>query len=109
MTRLFLELKLVDEHGKVHGVVRREISNHVAYLGPRAAERIRNPAPFDGASTFDDAIKVLKVRELRKDTLRGVTPMLGEQLADFLYDREGWSEPSRQEATEKIARDASSF
>lgn len=108
MPKLFLELKLVDEHGKVHGVVRRQISDHVAYLGPRTAERLRNPVSFAG-ETFEDAVQVLKARELRKHTLRGVTPMLGDQLADFLYDREGWSDPSRQEATEKIARDASTL
>ena len=32
-------------------------------------------------------------------------PRMAEKLADFLYDREGWSDPSRQETTDRIARE----
>lgn len=102
--KLFIELKLVDQYGHVHGVVRREIGHDVAFCGQRAAERFRGGA-LEGV-TVDDAVEILKARELRREKLRVVTPLLGEQLADFLYDREGWSDPDRQARTEEIARKA---
>jgi hypothetical protein len=35
MIKLFLELKLVDEYGHIHGVVRQRVDRDVAFMGNR--------------------------------------------------------------------------
>lgn len=103
-SKLYLELKLTDEHGTVHGVVRRPLSEKAAFKGQRHAEQFHNPAPI-GGPTFDDAVEVLQVREFRRKLLIEAATGSGMQLADFLEDREGWHGLDRQESTEKIARE----
>ena len=105
--RLLFELKLFDDYGRVHGVVRREISEKAAYMGPRIKEDLELGAIAAdmGTTPFDATVEVLRVREFRRGLLRDAAAWAGLQLADFLQDREGWHGLDRQEATEKIAKD----
>lgn len=106
--RLYVEIKLRDGHGKVHAVIAEEVPQDVAYRGSRIADEMRAGVfmPMTGQSPMEAAVEVLQVREIRRKLFRDLMPRMAERLADFLYDREGWSDPSRQETTEKLARDA---
>lgn len=104
--KLVLEIRLRDGYGKVHAFVAEEVSRDVAYRGPRIAEDMRLGVIGIGATDpFSEAVNVLQVRELRRRLFRDLMPRMAEKLADFLYDREGWSDPSRQETTDRIARE----
>ena len=100
---LMFELRLVDGYGRVHGVVNRLIGRDVAYQGPRVAEDLRELGPL-GLMSFDDAVEILKVKEFRRGKLVYCAQMMGEQMANFLEDREGWHGLDRQEATERRAQ-----
>jgi len=105
--KLVIEIKLRDGFGKVHAVIAEEVTRDVAYRGPRIAEDVKLGLYAIGATDpMAATVKVLQVREMRKKLFRDLFPRLAERLADFLYDREGWSDPSRQEATERLAREA---
>lgn len=106
-SKLYLKVVLCDGTGRVHGAVSEEVTPKVAYRGPRTAENFTAPFAFAGMTDpMAAAVEVLQVRELRRDLFRDLLPRMAERLADFLYDREGWSDPSRQEATERIAKEA---
>lgn len=102
---LFFEVRLKNGWGETVAVVRRPLSRDAAFMGSRAAENTRNPAPFGGVSPFEDAVRVLKVREFRRMLLREAGAAAGDQLSDFLQDREGWHGLDRQDRVEKIVRE----
>ena len=103
---LYIEIKLRDGYGKVHAVVAEEVPRDVAYRGPRIGEEMKLGLYAFGIDPMDQVVKVLQVREMRRKLFRDLFPRLAEKMADFLYDREGWSDSSRQETTERIAREA---
>lgn len=104
---LFFELKLVDATGRVHGVVRRPIDRNAAFMGQRIKEDLEFGivAVDKGMSPFNAAVKILRVKELRRDLLKQAGSMAGGQLADFLQDREGWHGLDRQDSAEKSVKD----
>lgn len=105
--KLYVEIKLRDGYGKVHAVIAEEVPREVAYRGPRIGEDVRAGFYAFGASNpMAETVKVLQVREMRRKLFRDLFPRLAERMADFLYDREGWSDPSRQATTERLAREA---
>lgn len=106
--RLVLEIKLRDGYGRVHAVIAEEVPEDVAYRGPRIADELHLGliSPAAGMTPMEAAVEVLQVRELRRKKFREIMPRLAERLADFLHDREGWSDPDRQAKTERLARDA---
>lgn len=106
--KLILEIRLRDGYGKVHAVIAEEVPETVAYRGPRIAEEMSLGVftASAGMSPLESAVEVLQVREIRRRLFRDLMPRMAEKLADFLHDREGWSDPSRQERTERLARDA---
>lgn len=102
--KLFFELKLIDDFGRVHGIVRRHIDEKAAFMGSRIKEDLSLGALGIGTvSPFDAAVEVLRVKEFRRGLLQQAAAMTGMQLADFLEDREGWHGIDRQERVEKIA------
>ena len=104
--RLFFEMKMFDDYGRVHGVVRRELDENAAFQGQRIAEDMRlGVVGMGSASPFDTAVEVLRVKEFRRSLLKEAGAWAGVQLADFLEDREGWHGIERQERVEKIATD----
>lgn len=101
MSKLRIELRLVDECGRVHGVVVREVPREAAFQGNRISEETRLGVFVGrGETPFDAAVTALKVRELRKGLLSDCCKAAGLQLADFLEDREGWHGLDRQDAVE---------
>lgn len=105
--KLYVEIKLRDGYGRVHAVVAEEVSRDVAYRGPRIGEDVKSGFyAFGSTQPMADVVKVLQVRELRRELFRDLFPRMAERIADFLYDREGWSDPSRQETTERLAKEA---
>jgi len=91
----------------VHGIVRRELDEKAAYMGPRIASDMRAPVPGVGLVGFDQAVEVLRVKEYRRKLFLEAARFTGMALADFLEDREGWHGLDRQEKTEEIARGSS--
>lgn len=105
MTKLYFELKLVDDYGRVHGVVRHEIDEQAAFMGDRIADDVRSGLyAGPGETPFDSVVKVLKVRQFRKRLLIESARNVGHQLADFLEDREGWHGLDRQVGVEQALR-----
>jgi hypothetical protein len=105
MPKLFFELKLRDEWGRVHGVVCREVSDDAAFIGERVVDEMRLGVYFDptAESPLDAVVKKMQAREFRRKLLIQAATNTGGMLADFLEDREGWHGIDRQERTEKIA------
>jgi hypothetical protein len=60
-------------------------------------------APFIGA-TFDEAVKILKRREFRKDLFQEEARRLSALLAERMEDAEGWHDIGRQEPAKKALR-----
>ena len=95
MMRLHLDVRLVDEYGRTHAAINRELSEKAAFMGDRIVPEMRF-----GALKFDDVVDVMRVREFRRGLLIEAARMAGMQIADFLEDREGWHGADRQESTE---------
>jgi len=92
--RFFLRMSFYDNEGNTFA--ERAIEIDSAWTGQRYAEIKPPRAGFD-AVTFEDAVEVLRVRELRrKDFIRDAARM-GMALADHLEDKEGWHGVDRQE------------
>lgn len=95
--RLFFEVSIVDEIGRVHGRVKREIDRDAAYIGNRAVDELRAGVMWSG---MDTAVQMMRVREFRKEMLEHAAAMAGVQLAEFLEDREGWHGLDRADSAE---------
>lgn len=94
--QLTLTISLADGYGKVHGKLTREVPEDVAFMGERVADDFRSNA-FVGAVNLNDAVKILKVREFRKELLIKSAKNMGVLLAEHLEDKEGWHGLKRQE------------
>lgn len=104
---LYVEIKLRDGMGRVHAVIAEEVTRDVAYRGPRIGDDVKSGFyAFGSTEPMAEVARVLQVREMRRKLFRDLFPRMAERMADFLYDREGWSDPSRQETTERLAREA---
>jgi hypothetical protein len=97
MNKLYFDMAIVDEHGKVHARIKREIPSECAFIGWRPVEELKL-----GVGSFADTVQLLKVKQLRKDLLRQAAEMCGVALAEHLEDREGWHGQSRVESTTKL-------
>lgn len=104
--KLHFEMRIVDESGRVHGVIVQEITRDAAYIGNRAVDDTRFAAEI-GMGVFEDTVKMIKVKELRRESLIAVARNGAQRLADYLEDREGWHGLDRQESAESRARNAS--
>lgn len=106
MSELFFEMRLVDGDGRTHAAIRRPISEHAAYMGPRVVPEMRLgviPAR-DPNNPFSPAMEIIQVKELRRKLLTDCARMGGAQMADFLEDREGWHGIDRQESAERAIK-----
>lgn len=54
-----------------------------------------------GLMGMDDAVQMMKTREMRRDLLREAAIQLAGQMADRMQDAEGWHDTSRIEPTRK--------
>ena len=97
--KLVLTVMLRDGFGRVHAAFAEEVPQEIGYRGDRVADDFRFSAEI-GMTSMNEAAQVLQVNELRRKLFVGMMPRMAAKLADFLYDREGWSDPSRQESTE---------
>lgn len=90
--RLFFKMEIVDETGRVHGHLTREIHEDAGYIGERPVDELRAGLP-----TFQGAVRMMQVREFRKKLLTEAARLGGVALAEHLEDREGWHDRDRQE------------
>lgn len=67
-------------------------------ISARAVEDLR-AGPVLGASlmSFNDAVELIRTKELRRVILRDTALRLSGQIADHLQDAEGWHDASRIE------------
>lgn len=101
MPKLFFEMTLVDEYGHVHGRLRREIHEKAAYIGNRIVNEMKAGAAMGiPLVSFEEAVEVMRVKELRRGLLVSAATQVGGALADHLEDREGWHGLDRQERVE---------
>lgn len=68
-------------------------------LMPEYAEIMEGPIPRVG---FDDAVKIMKRREISGKIVRDAAVRLGRQLAERLEDEAGWHGERRQENTKSL-------
>jgi hypothetical protein len=95
---LFFEMAIVDGSGRVHAKLRRQIHEDAAYMGDRIVEEMRLGADLGvGLVSFDEAVRVMRRREFRRDLLTSAAAQCGSALADYLEDKEGWHGIDRQE------------
>lgn len=96
--KLFFEMAIVDSYGKVHAKLRREIHEDAAYMGDRIVSDMKASADLGiGLMTFDEAVRVMKRKEFRRQLLVSAAQQCGAALADYLEDKEGWHGLDRQE------------
>ncbi len=60
------------------------------YIGWRPVEEMKI-----GAVSMNDAVQLMRVREVRRDLLKQVAIQCAGQMADYMEDAEGWHDPSR--------------
>jgi len=102
--RFFLRMSFHDNEG--HTFADRAMEIDSAWCGHRPSfTNLSPPTRGLGASTFDEVVDILRVKELRrKEFIRDATRM-GHALADFLEDKEGWHGIDRQERIEKLEKE----
>lgn len=55
-----------------------------------------------GASPLEEPVKILRKRELRKDLFAREAHRLGESLAEYMEDKEGWHGTDRRDRIREI-------
>lgn len=105
--KLTFELRLVDEYGRIHGVVCHELPREAGFIGDRAVEEARMgfapTSPGDGP--LGGMVRMMRAKEFRRDLLVEAAKGAAHQLSDFLADREGWHGLDRQESTERYLKE----
>jgi hypothetical protein len=96
--KLYFDMQIIDEHGTVHGRLRREIHQDAAFIGTRAVDELKAGVLFGG---LEQAVELMRVREFRRKLLISAATQCGAALADHLEDREGWHGIERQERIEE--------
>lgn len=97
--KLFYEIRLIDETGKTHGCIRREIDERAAYMGDRIVDDMRASAELGiGLVSFDEACRIMRVKEIRRGLMEIAAHQCSMALCDFLEDREGWHGVDRQDS-----------
>lgn len=66
------------------------------YIGWRPVEELRI-----GVTPMNDAVQILKVKEMRRDILERTAIQLAQQMADRMEDAEGWHDISRIDPARK--------
>lgn len=95
MERYTLRMIFECPHGKNH-----QMAIDVSPCVARELERIAPLSEYmPGSVSFDDAVDILKTRELRKDMFIKEAMRLGEKLAVSMEDKEGWHGEERKERT----------
>lgn len=95
--KLILEIRLFDETGRSHGVVFQNLGEDVAMFGDRLADDMHAGLAFVGPQAFEQTVRVLHERKFRRDLLAAESERLGQRLADYLEDSEGWHGQDRQD------------
>ena len=96
--KLFFNVEIVDETGRVHGRRQVEICQDAAYMGSRIVGEVRSGF----LATMADVVRVMQVKEFRKQLLVDEAARAGACLADFLEDREGWHGIERKERIDEM-------
>lgn len=97
--KYYLELRFKREDGKTIAAISEEVN---AYEGRRMQQINKPPpAPLSGL-TFNDIVDVIKLKKFRRDLFDGSCRRMGERLANYMEDREGWHGDGRRETIEKL-------
>ena len=72
-------------------------SEEFPIFSERFVDEMKAGLAFSGPTALDQAVKVLKKREFRRDRLRDAARKLAERMADYIEDSEGWHGDRRRE------------
>ncbi len=76
--------------------------DHEVKISTRAVDEMKI-----GVGDFNNAVRLMRMREFRKDLFIRTSAQLGTQLAERMEDAEGWHDADRIEpAREALKRDA---
>lgn len=91
--RFTLQLTLRDNHYSIDGPLCMAIDlDQEVRISPRAVDEMKI-----GIGDFDGTVRMMKVREFRKDLFIQAANRLGALLAERMEDAEGWHDASRIE------------
>ena len=101
--KLYFDMEIRDETGKVHGKITKEIDGRAAFIGTRQVDALKAGLLWAGPNItpFDAAVEMISVRELRKELLISTATNCGALLAEHLEDREGWHGIRRRDLIEE--------
>lgn len=87
-----LQITLRDNHGFEQPLSMAIDLDQELRIAPRAVDEMKL-----GVGSFDGAVRMMKVREMRKDLFIRAAERLGTLLAERMEDAEGWRDASRIE------------
>lgn len=90
-----------DSHGFDQPISFAVGLDHEVRISPRAVDEMKA-----GFGSFDETVRLMKVKEFRKDLFMQTAERLGALLAERMEDAEGWHDKSRIEpAREQLGGD----
>ncbi len=83
-----------------------QLDDHTAreYTTLESPQRARGPFGINQLG-FNEVVRMIKVRTMRKDLFRQEAARLGSMLAEYLEDREGWHGEERAERIEQMEKE----
>lgn len=88
--RFTLQMTLQDNHGFEQPLAMAVDVDHEVHISPRAVEEMKL-----GLAGMDQTVRMIRVREFRKDLFIQAAERLGALLAERMEDAEGWHDASR--------------
>ena len=94
--RFTLQLTLRDNRGVESPLICAFDCDQALRISVRAVEDLKMGAEL-GVTTFDDAVELIRTKELRRKVFIKTAERLAGYLADLMEDAEGWHDPERVE------------
>ena len=94
----FLELRLKRPFGEKDTVLAVNLGPEYRMMPDKDTVAI-GPIPL---VSFDEAVEILKQREIGGQTVRDAAERLGRQMAERLEDEQGWHGEGRRERTRRL-------
>lgn len=98
--RFTIELRIHDRLGDLRPIGYAVGCDNALRISSRAVNMLKFPGPIPEV-TFDDAIEMIRTKEVRRGILIQAAEQLAGQLCNLLEDAEGWHDPSRIENARK--------
>lgn len=101
--RFELRFELFDRRDEFHPLRWAVGCDDELRVSDRAVDDLKMCAPVGGnVMSMDTVVKMMRVREFRRDLLRDAAVRCVGQFCDYLEDSEGWHDASRTDRAREI-------